>query len=106
MMYSGKATRSGRAGHRRFHVKHFLLAAARPLWNHQQPCDYRKLAHEDHALRSADVTRGPAYFFPYFLEMKSAPAIEKMKGKPLGLLTVLPGDFFVRTRCYLSSQCH
>jgi hypothetical protein len=57
--------------------------------------DYRKLPDEDRvtdALRSAGVTRGPAYFFPYFSfkEMKSAPAIEKMKRGPVGLLTVLP----------------
>ena len=57
--------------------------------------DYRKLPDEDHvidALRSSGVTRGPAYFFPYFpfKEMKSAAAIEKMKRGPVGLLTVLP----------------
>src|SRR4029450_10528820 len=57
--------------------------------------DYRKLPDEDRvtdAMRSAGVTRGPAYFFPYFSfkEMKSAPAIEKMKRGPVGLLTVLP----------------
>jgi hypothetical protein len=57
--------------------------------------DYRKLPDEDRvsdALRSAGVTRGPAYFFPYFSfkELKSAPAIEKMKRGPVGLLTVLP----------------
>jgi hypothetical protein len=57
--------------------------------------DYRKLPDEDRvtdALRSAGVTRGPAYFFPYcsFKEMKSAPVIEKFKRGPVGLLTVLP----------------
>ena len=57
--------------------------------------DYRKLPDEDRvtdAVRSAGVTRGPAYFFPYFSskEMKSAPAVEKMKRGPVGLLTVLP----------------
>ena len=57
--------------------------------------DYRKLPDEDRvtdAMRSAGVTRGPAYFFPYFSfkEMKSAPAVEKMKRGPVGLLTVLP----------------
>ena len=57
--------------------------------------DYRKLPDEDRvtdAVRSAGVTRGPAYFFPYcsFEEMKSAPMIEKMKRGPVGLLTVLP----------------
>ena len=57
--------------------------------------DYRKLPDEDRvtdAMRSAGVTRGPAYFFPYcsFKEMKSAPVIEKMKRGPVGLLTVLP----------------
>src|SRR5207249_8006952 len=57
--------------------------------------DYRKLPDEDRvtdAMRSAGVARGPAYFFPYFSfkEMKSAPAVEKMKRGPVGLLTVLP----------------
>jgi hypothetical protein len=57
--------------------------------------DYRKLPDEERitdALRSAGVTRGPAYFFPYFSfkELKSAPAIEKMKRGPVGLLNVLP----------------
>jgi len=57
--------------------------------------DYRRLPDEDRvtdALRDAGVTRGPAYFFPYFSfkEMKSAPVIEKMKRGPVGLLTVLP----------------
>ena len=57
--------------------------------------DYRKLPDEDRvtdAMRSAGVTPGPAYFFPYcsFKEMKSAPMIEKMKRGPVGLLTVLP----------------
>ena len=57
--------------------------------------DYRKLPDEDRvtdAIRSAGVTRGPAYFFPYcsFKEMKSAPVVEKMKRGPVGLLTVLP----------------
>src|SRR5216110_2246772 len=57
--------------------------------------DYRKLPDEDRvtdALRSADVTRGPAHFFPYFSfkEMKSASVIEEMKRRPVGLLTVLP----------------
>ena len=57
--------------------------------------DYRKLPDEEHvtdALRSAGVTRGPAYFFPHFSfkEMKSAPVIDKMKRGPVGLLTVLP----------------
>ena len=56
--------------------------------------DYRKLPDEDRvtdALRSAGVTRGPAYFFPYssFKELKSAPMIEKFKRGPVGLLTVL-----------------
>jgi hypothetical protein len=57
--------------------------------------DYRKLPDEERvtdALRSVGVTRGPAYFFPYFSlkEMKSARVIEKMKRGPVGLLTVLP----------------
>src|SRR5438046_2969337 len=57
--------------------------------------DYRKLPDEDRvtdAMRSAGLTRGPAYFFPYFSfkEMKSAPVIEKLQRGPVGLLTVLP----------------
>src|SRR5436190_23321698 len=63
------------------------------LWYHKS--DYRKLPDEDRvtdAMRSAGVTQGPAYFFPYFSfkEMKSALVIEKMKRGPVGLLTVLP----------------
>ena len=57
--------------------------------------DYRMLPDEDRvtdAIRSAGVTRGPAYFFPYcsFKEMKSAPVVERLKRGPVGLLTVLP----------------
>jgi len=57
--------------------------------------DYRELPDEERvtdAMRSAGVTPGPAYFFPYFSfkEMKSAPAIEKMKRGPVGFMTVLP----------------
>jgi nucleoside recognition membrane protein YjiH len=57
--------------------------------------DYRKLPDEDRvtdAMRNAGVTRGSAYFFPYFSfkEMKSPPVIEKMRRGPVGLLTVLP----------------
>ena len=57
--------------------------------------DYRQLPNEDRvtdALRTACVTPGPAYFFPYckFEEMKSPPVIEKFKRGPVGLLTVLP----------------
>src|SRR6266540_3312787 len=67
--------------------------------------DYRKLPDEDRvtdAMRSAGVTRGPAYFFPYFSfkEMKSAPVIEKMKRGPVGLLTVVPSIF----AAYLSGR--
>jgi hypothetical protein len=56
--------------------------------------DYRNLPDEERvtdAMRSAGVTRGPAYFFPYFSfkEMKSAPVVEKLKRGPVGLLTVL-----------------
>jgi hypothetical protein len=68
-------------------VMHMVLAYHRS--------DYRKLPDEDRvtdALRSAGVTRGPAYFFPYssFEEMKSPPMIEKMKRGPVGFVTVLP----------------
>jgi hypothetical protein len=62
---------------------------------HLSQSDYRKLPDEDRvtdAMRSAGVTPGPAYFFPYssFKEMKSPPVIEKMKRGPVGFLTVLP----------------
>ena len=59
---------------------------------HQRDGNHEKitsLLKEDHALRSASATPGPAYFFPYFLEMKSALVIQKMKSGPVGLLTVL-----------------
>jgi hypothetical protein len=57
--------------------------------------DYRELPDEDRvtdALRGANVTPGPDYFFPYgsFKEMKSAPMIEKMKRGPVGFVTMLP----------------
>jgi len=57
--------------------------------------DYRALPDEERvtdALRSAGVTRGPAYFFPYFAfkEMKSSAVTEKMTRGPVGFLTVLP----------------
>ena len=44
------------------------------------------------ALRSANLTRGPAYFFPFcsFKEMKSPSVIEKFKRGPVGLVTVFP----------------
>src|SRR5438309_11558289 len=56
--------------------------------------DYRKLPDEERvtdALRSAGVSRGPAYFFPYFSfkEMKWASVFENMKRGRVGLLTVL-----------------
>ena len=73
----------------------FLASAIMHMALSYHKSDYRKLPDEDRvtdALRSAGVTRGPAYFFPYFSfkEMKSAPVIEKMKRGPVGLLTVLP----------------
>jgi hypothetical protein len=57
--------------------------------------DYRGLPDEERvtdAMRSAGVTPGPAYYFPYFAfkEMKSPPVIEKMKRGPVGFVTVLP----------------
>jgi hypothetical protein len=57
--------------------------------------DYRKLPDEDRvtdALRSAGVTAGRIYSFPYysFKEMKSAPVVEKLKRGPVGFLTPLP----------------
>ena len=57
--------------------------------------DYRKLPEEGKvldALRSAGVTPGPAYHFPYCThkDMKSPEAVEKFKRGPVGLLTVIP----------------
>jgi hypothetical protein len=53
--------------------------------------DYRKLPDEDRvtdALRSAGVTRGPAYFFPYFSfkEMKSPAVIRENETRTGGLV--------------------
>ena len=44
------------------------------------------------ALRNANATPGPNYFFPYcsFEEMKSPAMIEKMKRGPVGFVTLLP----------------
>lgn len=57
--------------------------------------DYRKLPEEDKvmdALRSAGVTPGRAYHFPYCThkEMKTPEAVEKFKRGPVGLLTIIP----------------
>jgi hypothetical protein len=57
--------------------------------------DYRALPNEDHvtdAMRSASVTPGRVYYFPFFAfkDMKSAPVLEKLKRGPVGFLTVLP----------------
>jgi len=57
--------------------------------------DYRKLSDEDpvtDALRNANATPGPNYFFPFcsFEEMKSPAMIEKMKRGPVGFITLLP----------------
>jgi hypothetical protein len=59
--------------------------------------DYRQLPDEDRitdALRSANLTSGPAYFFPYCSqkEMKSEAMMEKFKRGPVGLITVWPGS--------------
>src|SRR5215469_3282648 len=68
-------------------IMHMVLAYHRS--------DYCKLPDEERvtdALRSAGVTPGRIYFFPYysFKEMKSALVVEKLKRGPAGLLTVLP----------------
>jgi len=57
--------------------------------------DYRKLAEEEKimaALRSAGVTPGRAYFFPYCThkDMKSPEMVEKFKRGPIGMITVRP----------------
>jgi hypothetical protein len=57
--------------------------------------DYRKLPAEDRvldALRTAAVTPGRTYYFPYAThkEMKSPEAVERFKRGPVGLLTVIP----------------
>jgi len=47
----------------------FLASAIMHMALSYHKSDYRKLPDEDRvtdALRSAGVTRGPAYFFPYF----------------------------------------
>ena len=72
--------------------------------------DYRKLPDEDRvtdALRSARVTRGPAYFFPYFSfkEMKSAPVVEKMKRGPVGLLLCCPAGRLRWERTWSNGFC-
>jgi len=56
--------------------------------------DYRRLPDEDRvldALRTAAVTPGRVYHFPYTThkEMKSPAAIERFKRGPVGLLTVI-----------------
>ncbi len=73
----------------------FLASAIMHMVLSYHKSDYRKLPDEDRvtdAMRGAGVTPGPAYFFPYFSfkEMKSPPAVERMKRGPVGLLTVLP----------------
>jgi len=57
--------------------------------------DYRKVPDEDRvmdALRSAGVTPGRTYHFPFCThkEMKSPEMREKFKRGPIGLLTVIP----------------
>lgn len=56
--------------------------------------DYRPLPDEDRitdALRSANLTRGPAYFFPYcsMKDLKSEAMIEKFNRGPVGMMTIL-----------------
>jgi hypothetical protein len=73
----------------------FFVSAIMHMVLSYHKSDYRKLPDEERvtdALRNARITRGPAYFFPYFSfkEMKSAPVVEAMKRGPVGLLTVLP----------------
>lgn len=57
--------------------------------------DYRKLPDEDkvlEALRSAGITPGRAYHFPFCThkEMKSPEMMEKFKRGPVGLMTIIP----------------
>ena len=57
--------------------------------------DYRRLPEEDKvldALRTAGVTPGAMYHFPYTThqEMRSPEAVERFKRGPVGLLTVFP----------------
>jgi hypothetical protein len=57
--------------------------------------DYRQLPDEEkisEALRSANVTPGRAYHFPFTThkEMKSPATIEKFKRGPVGLLVIRP----------------
>jgi nucleoside recognition membrane protein YjiH len=57
--------------------------------------DYRKVSDEERvmdALRSAGVTPGRTYHFPFCThkDMKSAEVVEKFKRGPVGLLTIFP----------------
>lgn len=57
--------------------------------------DYRKLPDEEKvadALRSAGVTPGRVYHFPFTThkEMKAPETVEKFKRGPVGLLTIFP----------------
>jgi hypothetical protein len=59
--------------------------------------DYRKLPDEDRvldALRTAGVTPGRVYFFPFtnHKDMKKPEVAEKFKRGPVGLLTVMSCD--------------
>ncbi len=73
--------------------------------------DYRKLPDEDKvmdALRSAGVTPGRAYHFPYtsHKEMNSPEMVEKFKRGPIGMIRVRPtgvpglGKFLVQWFLY------
>jgi hypothetical protein len=57
--------------------------------------DYRKLPDEDRvmdSLRSAGVTSGRGYHFPFipFKERKLPEGVERLKRGPIGLLTIFP----------------
>src|SRR5947209_20199212 len=57
--------------------------------------DYRRLSEEDRvleSLRTAGVTPGPVYFFPFHTmkDMKTAEVQEKFKRGPVGLLQIRP----------------
>src|SRR5215471_14036606 len=57
--------------------------------------DYRRLPDEEKvmdALRTAGVTPGRVYYFPFatMKQMKAPETVEKFKRGPVGLLTIFP----------------
>ncbi|HEX6806148.1 MAG TPA: hypothetical protein VF133_20915 [Terriglobales bacterium] len=68
--------------------------------------DYRKLPDEERvldALRTAGVTPGRVYHFPFttMKEMKAPENVEKFKRGPVGLLTIFPSRVPAIGKCLL-----